>query len=133
MPRFGRGHLPVAIQSYHFQDLLDFGIEGVKHGDGMTAPELIANRANPLEANMGLAKWKNAVVRKGDFIKIPQSQLVRRSEITLIVDVYHGTTNALDSATSSSESAPTIRSCYRRNRRSRRTCHSLRPGAWDRS
>jgi hypothetical protein len=33
---------------------------------GMTAPELIANRANAAEPNMGLTSWKGAVVRKGD-------------------------------------------------------------------
>jgi len=33
---------------------------------GMTAPELIASRANANEQNMGLTTWKGAVVRKGD-------------------------------------------------------------------
>ena len=33
---------------------------------GMTAPELIAERANSTEPNMGLTSWKGAVVRKGD-------------------------------------------------------------------
>ena len=33
---------------------------------GKTAPELIAERANAAEPNMGLTSWKGAVVRKGD-------------------------------------------------------------------
>ena len=33
---------------------------------GKTAPELIAERANATEPNMGLTSWKGAVVRKGD-------------------------------------------------------------------
>jgi hypothetical protein len=33
---------------------------------GMTAPELIAGRADHTNANMGLAVWKGDVVRKGD-------------------------------------------------------------------
>ena len=33
---------------------------------GKTAPELIAERANSAEPNMGLTSWKGAVVRKGD-------------------------------------------------------------------
>jgi hypothetical protein len=33
---------------------------------GMTAPEIIASRANADEPNMGLTSWKGAVVRKGD-------------------------------------------------------------------
>lgn len=33
---------------------------------GMTAPELIARRANSLQPNMGLTSWKGDVVRKGD-------------------------------------------------------------------
>ena len=33
---------------------------------GMTAPELIASRANADEPNMGLTSWKGGVVRKGD-------------------------------------------------------------------
>jgi hypothetical protein len=33
---------------------------------GMTAPELIASRANGDEPNMGLTSWKGGVVRKGD-------------------------------------------------------------------
>ncbi|MEP6714635.1 MAG: virulence RhuM family protein [Terriglobia bacterium] len=33
---------------------------------GMTAPELIAARANAQKANMGLTTWKGSVVRKGD-------------------------------------------------------------------
>ena len=33
---------------------------------GKTAPELIAERANSTEPNMGLTSWKGAVVRKGD-------------------------------------------------------------------
>jgi hypothetical protein len=33
---------------------------------GMTAPELIAQRASAAEPNMGLTSWKGGVVRKGD-------------------------------------------------------------------
>ena len=33
---------------------------------GKTAPELIAERANAAEPNMGLSSWKGEVVRKGD-------------------------------------------------------------------
>lgn len=33
---------------------------------GLTAPELIARRANHAQPNMGLTSWKGAVVRKGD-------------------------------------------------------------------
>jgi hypothetical protein len=33
---------------------------------GRTAPELIADRANAAEPNMGLTSWKSAAVRKGD-------------------------------------------------------------------
>jgi hypothetical protein len=33
---------------------------------GMTAPEIIASRANAGEPNMGLTSWKGGVVRKGD-------------------------------------------------------------------
>jgi hypothetical protein len=33
---------------------------------GMTAPEIIASRANADEPNMGLTSWKGGVVRKGD-------------------------------------------------------------------
>ncbi|MGH9418531.1 MAG: virulence RhuM family protein, partial [Thermoanaerobaculia bacterium] len=33
---------------------------------GKTAPELIAERANSAEPNMGLTSWKGGVVRKGD-------------------------------------------------------------------
>jgi hypothetical protein len=33
---------------------------------GRTAPELIAERANAAEPNMGLTSWKGGVVRKGD-------------------------------------------------------------------
>ena len=33
---------------------------------GKTAPELIAERANAAEPNMGLTSWKGVVVRKGD-------------------------------------------------------------------
>ena len=33
---------------------------------GLTAPELIARRADPRKPNMGLTTWKGAAVRKGD-------------------------------------------------------------------
>jgi len=42
------------------QNKLHFGVTG------KTAPELIAERANSAEPNMGLTAWKSGVVRKGD-------------------------------------------------------------------
>ncbi len=47
---------------------------------GKTAPELIAQRANSLEQNMGLTSWKGAVVRKGD-VTVAKNYL-RENEIS---------------------------------------------------
>ncbi len=44
---------------------------------GMTAPEIIASRANADEPNMGLTSWKGAVVRKGD-VTVAKNYLQRR-------------------------------------------------------
>jgi hypothetical protein len=47
---------------------------------GKTAPELIAERVNSLEFNMGLTSWKGAVVRKGD-VTVAKNYL-RENEIS---------------------------------------------------
>ncbi|MGH7489189.1 MAG: RhuM family protein, partial [bacterium] len=47
---------------------------------GKTAPELIAERADHLQPNMGLTTWKGGVVRKGD-VTIAKNYL-RKDEIT---------------------------------------------------
>ena len=47
---------------------------------GLTAPELIAGRADAAAPNMGLTSWKGAVVRKGD-VTVAKNYL-RESEIS---------------------------------------------------
>jgi hypothetical protein len=56
---------------------------------GMTAPELIAQRADPSKPNMGLMAWKGAKVRKGD-VTVAKNYLTEAeiAELNRIVVMY---------------------------------------------
>jgi hypothetical protein len=52
----------------------------LRHAAGMTAAELIAERADAAQPNMGLTAWKVGIVRKGD-VTVAKNYL-REEEIT---------------------------------------------------
>ena len=56
---------------------------------GLTAPELVAQRADHTKMNMGLTNWKGAVVRKGD-VTVAKNYLNEKeiSELNRIVTMF---------------------------------------------